>query len=254
MRTHYDNLKVPENASQEMIKKAFRALSKKHHPDQNPGNADSQRIMQILNDAYEVLGNENRRAAYDRSLRERRAPPMPSYSNPNAASARPSHAYPPPYHRPQAARARSAARSARSFRRDFSQGPQEGFGTMVFRRFGQVLVMFILVSLYLGSRATLPEAGSRPQTPSMRSTIVSPFRGWQGGTVVTLNNGQTWRQIGSRAILSKRPNPGVLLYYQNNQWYMQVDGVAESMAVERVDALRSPFIRREIGEPIRRGH
>lgn len=250
MRTHYDNLKVPENASQEMIKKAFRALSKKHHPDQNPGNTDSQRIMQILNDAYEVLGNEASRAAYDRRLRERRAPPTPSYSNPHVSSARPSQAYPPPYNRPQAARARSAARRARSFRRD--PGPTESFATVVFRRFGQLLVMFVLISLYLGSRGTLPEAGSRPKTPSMRSSIVSPFRGWQGGTVVTLDNGQTWRQMGSRAILSKQPNPGVLLYYRNNQWYMQVDGLAESVAVERVDALRSPFIRRETGEPIER--
>ncbi|WP_446920186.1 J domain-containing protein, partial [Klebsiella pneumoniae] len=55
MRTHYDNLKVSKDAPVEVIQAAYRTLAKKYHPDINKNNPEAVRIMQIINDSYEVL-------------------------------------------------------------------------------------------------------------------------------------------------------------------------------------------------------
>jgi len=67
MHTHYDNLKVTRGAPAEVIKAAYRALSQRYHPDRNP-SPEAQRVMRLLNEAYAVLGDPVRRAAYDREL------------------------------------------------------------------------------------------------------------------------------------------------------------------------------------------
>ena len=72
MRTHYENLKVAENAPDEVIKAAYRALCQKYHPDKNSGDAEAHRIMQIINAAYAVLSDTAQRSRYDESLRVRR--------------------------------------------------------------------------------------------------------------------------------------------------------------------------------------
>ncbi len=66
MKDYYKILGVPENASQAEIKKAFRKLAFKYHPDTNPGNeqAAAERFKEI-NEAYGVLGDESRRRQYD---------------------------------------------------------------------------------------------------------------------------------------------------------------------------------------------
>jgi curved DNA-binding protein CbpA len=63
---YYDVLEIDRGASQEEIKRAFRKLAKKYHPDTNPGNADqvATRLKKIMA-AYRVLGNERERARYD---------------------------------------------------------------------------------------------------------------------------------------------------------------------------------------------
>lgn len=86
MRTHYDNLKVAENAPIEVIRAAYRALCQKMHPDKNPGNADAHRIMQILNDAYTVLSDPASRAAYDDRLRAARQREQRTSPGQNTAS------------------------------------------------------------------------------------------------------------------------------------------------------------------------
>jgi DnaJ-like protein len=89
MRTHYDNLKVPETATRDAIKSSYRKLCLQHHPDRNPGDPDAQRIMQIINDAYDVLSDPAKRRAYDQELTLRRARKSsshtenPSRSNPS---------------------------------------------------------------------------------------------------------------------------------------------------------------------------
>jgi curved DNA-binding protein CbpA len=66
VHTHYDNLKVARNAPPEVIRAAYRTLSKKYHPDHNPENKEAIRIIQLINAAYEVLSDPARRDEHDR--------------------------------------------------------------------------------------------------------------------------------------------------------------------------------------------
>lgn len=72
-RTHYDNLGVSRNAQSEVIKAAYKALAQKYHPDRNPNNPDAERIMKIINTAYQVLIDPVRRAEHDRWIDEQEA-------------------------------------------------------------------------------------------------------------------------------------------------------------------------------------
>lgn len=62
----YKLLGVARNASQKDIQKAYRRLAKKLHPDLNPGNKEAQRKFQDLSAAYDILGDEEKRARFDR--------------------------------------------------------------------------------------------------------------------------------------------------------------------------------------------
>lgn len=64
-RDYYDILGVPKNASQDDLKKAFRKLARTYHPDVN-NVADAEDTFKEINEAYQVLSDDNRRAAYDR--------------------------------------------------------------------------------------------------------------------------------------------------------------------------------------------
>ncbi|NER09016.1 curved DNA-binding protein [Muriicola jejuensis] len=62
---YYQILGVPKNASQQDIKKAYRKLARKFHPDINPGDATAEKKFKEINEANEVLGNPENRAKYD---------------------------------------------------------------------------------------------------------------------------------------------------------------------------------------------
>ncbi|MGZ9032420.1 MAG: DnaJ domain-containing protein, partial [Burkholderiaceae bacterium] len=65
-RDYYDVLGVQRAASEQDLKSAFRKLAKDHHPDRNPGDTDAEQKFKELNEAYEVLKDPQKRAAYDR--------------------------------------------------------------------------------------------------------------------------------------------------------------------------------------------
>ncbi|KAM0971903.1 hypothetical protein TB2_019327 [Malus domestica] len=65
-RDYYETLGVLKNASRDEIKKAFRTLAKKYHPDANRDNPSSKRKFQEIRDAYETLQDPEKRAQYDR--------------------------------------------------------------------------------------------------------------------------------------------------------------------------------------------
>jgi DnaJ-class molecular chaperone len=62
----YDLLDVAKSASQKDIQAAYRRLAKKLHPDLNPGDKDAQRKFQEVSAAYDILGDEEKRARFDR--------------------------------------------------------------------------------------------------------------------------------------------------------------------------------------------
>jgi curved DNA-binding protein CbpA len=68
MKSVYDLLGVPPDASAEAVKTAFRAAVKLHHPDHHPGEPDAPSRFRRITAAYAILRNDKRRAAYDRRL------------------------------------------------------------------------------------------------------------------------------------------------------------------------------------------
>ena len=65
-RCYYETLEVERNADDSKLKAAFRKLAMKWHPDKNPGDASSEIRFKEINEAYEVLKDGDKRAAYDR--------------------------------------------------------------------------------------------------------------------------------------------------------------------------------------------
>ena len=62
----YETLGVPKNASQDEIKKAYRKLARKHHPDANAGDKQAEERFKEIQHAYDVLSDPDKRKAYDR--------------------------------------------------------------------------------------------------------------------------------------------------------------------------------------------
>ncbi len=66
MRDPYEALGVAKSASEAEIKKAFRGLAKKHHPDTAGGSAANKKKFQEISAAYDILGDKEKRAKFDR--------------------------------------------------------------------------------------------------------------------------------------------------------------------------------------------
>jgi molecular chaperone DnaJ len=64
-RDYYEILGVPRNATEEEIKKAYRRLARKYHPDVNPGDKNAEAKFKEINEAYQVLSDKEKRKLYD---------------------------------------------------------------------------------------------------------------------------------------------------------------------------------------------
>jgi len=65
-RDYYEILGVPRNTTAEQIKKAYRQMALKYHPDRNPNNKEAEELFKEAAEAYEVLSDTEKRARYDR--------------------------------------------------------------------------------------------------------------------------------------------------------------------------------------------
>ena len=64
-RDYYEVLGVAKDASEEDIKKAYRKLAKKYHPDMNPGDKNAEAKFKEASEAYAVLSDAEKRSKYD---------------------------------------------------------------------------------------------------------------------------------------------------------------------------------------------
>ena len=64
-RDYYEVLGIDRGADDAAIKKAYRAMAKKYHPDVNPGDKEAEEKFKDVNEAYSVLSDPQKRARYD---------------------------------------------------------------------------------------------------------------------------------------------------------------------------------------------
>ena len=64
-RDYYEVLGLDKNADADAIKRAYRQLAKKYHPDLNPGNAEAEKNFKEVNEAYSILSDSEKKAKYD---------------------------------------------------------------------------------------------------------------------------------------------------------------------------------------------
>lgn len=89
MKDYYKILNVSINATNDELKKAFRSLAKKYHPDRNPDDKDALRKFQEVNEAYEVLSKEDTRKKYDNeraNFKDKRSKETEDKNNRNSRS------------------------------------------------------------------------------------------------------------------------------------------------------------------------
>ncbi len=89
VHTHYDNLKIARDAPPEVVRAAYKALCHKFHPDRHGGSLRATQTFQLINTAYEVLSDPERRQQHDAWIMRAEGGDAGSRSAPHPPSSRP---------------------------------------------------------------------------------------------------------------------------------------------------------------------
>ncbi|MBE9047043.1 J domain-containing protein [Pleurocapsales cyanobacterium LEGE 10410] len=88
VRNYYEMLGVDKNAPSNEIKRAYRTLAIKYHPDRNLGNKAAEEKFKDINEAYEVLSDQTRRVQYDQTISRKKAASFANFGRNNRSSPR----------------------------------------------------------------------------------------------------------------------------------------------------------------------
>lgn len=154
--THYDNLGVSRSAPDEVIKAAYRTLSKIHHPDLHQESPDAAKRMKSINESYDILCNPLKRKLYDEWLRQQ---DLCGSKNTEAPSEKPAWQKNQPF---------AHKKRAISFRSVFILTTGTLFFTLIFA----IAVYDPLLQLI--SEYGIPGLKTVPQTVNSPSTVSSP--------------------------------------------------------------------------------
>ncbi len=159
-RDLYDVLGVPGTASEAEIRRAFRALAKRYHPDVNPGSPDAARRFVEVGNAAETLLDPRRRASYDRS----RTPGARAWPPPDAAPKPPPPPPPPP----------STAHAARTPPQGAPEPVSRRPGDLIGRALRAVAAVAVLAAVVAGWIVweVGPSAGQRDAATPANGTVV----------------------------------------------------------------------------------
>ena len=202
VHSHYENLKVARDASPAAVRLAYRVLTRRHHPDRHPDDADAERIMAIVNVAYSVLSDGPRRREHDAWIAsaesEPELAPRPLLRRPTVHV--PSH--PPRAHGAAAARrgrsSRSAAILQRRLRRRLAIGCAVAvvtltFGIAMVERFGGDRPTAVAVAVPGGLRpATAALGAGAGFVPEAAAATASPGPSGMGAPGSLAPNGRPW--------------------------------------------------------------
>lgn len=201
-KDYYNILGVEKNATQDEIKKTYRKLAKKYHPDLNPGDDKAQEKFKEINEAYEVLSDDTKRKQYDQ---------FGQYGFSNGQNFDPSQY------------GFDFGQGGRTY--TYSSGDAGGFSdffNMFFGGAGGGRGSFDIGDLFGGGRT----AGRRTREPQRQSyeteLQISALEGYTGGErEVSLNIGGTHKNI--RVKIPKGITPGKKIKVKGDKWGLDGD-------------------------------
>lgn len=235
--SHYDNLKVARDATPEQIRTAYRQLTRQHHPDRNPDNADAQRVMSVINVAYDVLSDPVRRLEHDRWIAQLEAasPMRPGRNKPTL-------------HVPEVAQQQRSAWAAEEAaqRRQKQAVVQRRWRAAArhLRRFGAVYggaVLALAWYFVAGGGSAMPP-GLRAIAAESAARAGQPVAGYARAAVAP--NGQGWPQASGYVAGYERLNLGGLSEVVIDNSRNEVDVFAKLVSLDGPSplAVRTVFV------------
>ncbi|GAA7766472.1 MULTISPECIES: J domain-containing protein [Cupriavidus] len=173
MHTHYDNLKVSRDAPAEVIRAAYKSLSQKYHPDRHADSEQANRIMRLLNAAYDVLSDPAKRAEHDQWIASQEKLDAERRQRQAQQAAASRAAAPPP--RPQGRPARPAQSAQASARATGAAAPGQSAGDSAQKK----------------KRRKPRQDGQRPGEPLARKWSLLLYAGIGAAIVVLLGDWAT---------------------------------------------------------------